>query len=96
MTVPLVAVATIPLPSTLSVQFAPRSINAVPCVRVSDVFPLSVRRGAVVSTTIIVLVAVVKFHSSSVAVYCKIYVPGINVFIVPVTVTVHVVESIQV
>ena len=79
------------MPETVTVSpvsaVAPASVQAEPCSTVS-VPGLTVITGAVVSTTVTVLVAVPVLPAASVAVYVIVYVPAILVSKVPETVTV--------
>ena len=70
-TVPL-AVRVSPVPSTISSQKAPGSVKVSPWVRVMGLEPERVRVGAVVSTTVMVLVAWVELLLISILVYVRV------------------------
>ena len=69
--VPL-CVRVFPEPSTISSQKAPGSVKVLPWVRVIGFEPESVRVGAVVSMTVMVLVAWVELLLESILVYVSV------------------------
>ena len=70
-TVPLF-VRVFPVPSTISSQKAPGSVKMSPWVRVIGLEPERVRVGAVVSTTVIVLVVDPELLFWSILVYVRV------------------------
>lgn len=75
--------STDPLPSTLSVQYAPLSVYGVPASRVIKLSPMSVITGAALSITLTVLVADPPFPSLSIFVYVRLYVHNLSVSTLP-------------
>ena len=88
--VPTLVVSTVPVDVTVSPPsaVAPASVYVDPFSTVAGLFPFSVITGAVVSTTLTILVAVCLFPSSSVAVYVIVYAPTVLVLTLLVDVTV--------
>lgn len=79
-----IPVKTLPVPSTLSVQYAPSSVYHVPCATMSDQLPFNTTTGATSSTIDTVLVTRVPvFPALSTYRYSKIYVPTSHVFTNP-------------
>ena len=76
-----------------SVAVLPASTYASPSSTVAGLSPMIVITGAVVSTTLTVLVAVAVLPLASVAVYVTVYVPTVSVSTVPAEVTVTVSKS---
>ena len=81
---PTVVVSTVPLATAVtapeaSVAVAPASVYVPPSSTVAGLSPVTVTTGAVVSTTLTVLVAVAVFPSKSVAEYVIVYVPTVDV-----------------
>ena len=85
---PTVSVSTDPVVTTArspdaSVAVAPASVYVAPNSTVAGLSPVTVTTGAVVSTTLTVLVAVAVFPSKSVAIYVIVYIPTELMFTVP-------------
>ena len=90
---PTVSVSTVPDVTTVtvpdaSVAVAPASVYVLPNSTVAGLSPVTVTAGAVVSTTLTVLVAVWVFPDGSEAIYVNTYDPTAFAFTVPLVVTV--------
>jgi hypothetical protein len=90
--VPTTDVFTLPVVVTVSLPLAvaPESVYEAPSSTVIGLVPVTVTIGAVVSTTLTVLLAYPVLPELSVALYAIVYDPTVEVFTVPVEVTVRV------
>jgi len=81
--VPEVVIEEVISPSILSVAVAPGSVKAVPNSIVIVASPINDITGAIVSSTVMVLVAEAELSEESKTVYTMVYVPSIEVSTVP-------------